>query len=510
MRFKAGASDATLTDTALVDYLMRDERSAKPAPDAEIRWRGLFALARRKSERARALFAANATGGDARERIYAAQGLGAVGPDDAGRKALVLLLGDTDWRVVCEAANALGKQPFAGAFEALSNATQHASPHVRRCAYEALGSFKDSKAEARYVFERARVDASPNVRAAAIAAGAKLYGDEAAPKLSLEALEKDPLIRIGAANGAAHLSSPLAVPLLANLSNDADVRVAEAAIDGLAKHATAESRTRLHEILAAPDNGLRLAAVTGLAEMPSGADLAPLRECLAHSSGEIAAEIAAGIMDAAAKIGGDDALALLKSGLAHDDPYVRKKARALIAEKYPTVELPRPSGRPAPLAAVPIPGKDAPLWTTNPRVEVKTNRGVMVFELFPNETPAHVFNFLALVEKHHYDGLTFHRVVPDFVIQGGDHRGDGNGAVTWRGEPLRAEFTPRAFVRGSLGMPRNDDPDSGGSQFFVTHRETPHLDGRYTLFGELRAGGDVLDAIEVGDRIESITLLPAR
>jgi cyclophilin family peptidyl-prolyl cis-trans isomerase len=134
----------------------------------------------------------------------------------------------------------------------------------------------------------------------------------------------------------------------------------------------------------------------------------------------------------------------------------------------------------------------------------------MVFELFPNETPAHVFNFLALVEKHHYDGLTFHRVVPDFVIQGGDLRGDGNGGVTWRGEPLRAEFTPRAYVRGSLGMPRNEDPDSGGSQFFVTHRETPHLDGRYTLFGELRTGFEVLDAVEVGDRIESITLLPAR
>jgi cyclophilin family peptidyl-prolyl cis-trans isomerase len=182
----------------------------------------------------------------------------------------------------------------------------------------------------------------------------------------------------------------------------------------------------------------------------------------------------------------------------------------LIKSTYPNVELPRANERLPRIAAVPIPGKDAPAWTVNPRVEVKTNRGTMVFELFPNETPAHVFNFLALVDKHHYDGLTFHRVVPDFVIQGGDHRGDGNGGVTWRGEALRAEFTPRAFVRGSLGMPRNEDLDSGGSQFFVTHRETPHLDGRYTLFGELRTGFDVLDAVEVGDRIESITLLPTR
>jgi cyclophilin family peptidyl-prolyl cis-trans isomerase len=96
------------------------------------------------------------------------------------------------------------------------------------------------------------------------------------------------------------------------------------------------------------------------------------------------------------------------------------------------------------------------------------------------------------------------------VIQGGDHRGDGNGGVTWRGEPLRAEFTPRKFVRGSLGMPRNDDPDSGGSQIFVTHRETPHLDGRYTIFGELVSGTDTLDAIEVGDRIKSVRVVPVQ
>jgi cyclophilin family peptidyl-prolyl cis-trans isomerase len=263
-------------------------------------------------------------------------------------------------------------------------------------------------------------------------------------------------------------------------------------------------------LLAASDNGLRLAAATSLEEMATSADAVPLGECLASSKGEISAELAAKIMDVAAKIGGDEGLALLKSGLAYADPWVRKKSRTLIAEKYPSVSLPRAKEQLAPLAAVPIPGKDAPLWTTNPKVEIRTTRGAMVFELFPNETPAHVFNFLALIEKHHYDGLTFHRVVPDFVVQGGDHRGDGNGGVTWRGEPLRAEFTPRPYVRGSLGMPRNEDPDSGGSQIFVTHRETPHLDGRYTLFGELRSGLEVLDVIEVGDRIEAIVLLPAR
>jgi peptidyl-prolyl cis-trans isomerase B (cyclophilin B) len=125
----------------------------------------------------------------------------------------------------------------------------------------------------------------------------------------------------------------------------------------------------------------------------------------------------------------------------------------------------------------------------------------MVFELFPAEAPVHVYNFLELAGRGFYDGLSFHRVVPDFVIQGGCYRGDGNGSVTWRDGALRHEIGPRKYIRGSLGMPRNEDMESGGSQIFVTHRPTPHLDGRYTIFGELRSGFDVLDSIEVGDRI---------
>jgi cyclophilin family peptidyl-prolyl cis-trans isomerase len=158
--------------------------------------------------------------------------------------------------------------------------------------------------------------------------------------------------------------------------------------------------------------------------------------------------------------------------------------------------LPRAERIELPTQLVDLPRSDAPLFA-----RVTTNRGAMLFELFPRETPFHVYNFLTLAERGHYDGLEFHRVVPDFVIQGGDVRGDGNGGTTWCERPLPAEFTPRKYVRGSLGMPRNEDPNSGGSQIFVTHRATPHLDGRYTIFGELREGFEVLDRIEVGDRI---------
>jgi cyclophilin family peptidyl-prolyl cis-trans isomerase len=155
---------------------------------------------------------------------------------------------------------------------------------------------------------------------------------------------------------------------------------------------------------------------------------------------------------------------------------------------------------------VPLPGRDFPRYERNPEVVIATTRGEMLFELFPAEAPVHVHNFLTLAERGHYKGLNFHRVVPDFVAQGGDYRGDGNGGDPWNGRALPAEITPRRYVRGSLGMPRNEDLDSGGSQIFVTHRPTPHLDQRYTIFGELRAGGAVLDRIEVGDRILDVRL----
>ena len=507
-RFKAGLPDADVVDSTLVEFISRSRATTdKPVPDADARWRGLFTLARRKSERARSLFLVRSASPEVRERIYAVQGLGLLAPDDDSRRALRTAIGDRDWRVACEAALALGKHPDAESLPALSRATGHASAHVRRVAFEALGGFREQRESIRALIEHARGDASPNVRAAALEAAGKLFGDDSAPQLELALLEKDPQIRAGAAAAAAHLSPALAVPMLDRISHDPNLRVAGIAIEGLAKLPTDESRARLRELLRSADNGLRLAAVTSLTEMAGAADVAPLRDCLRSSTGEVAGEVAASILDAAVKIGGDGARELLKLGSEHPDPYVRKKARALFAKTFPSEKALRNVTSDTRLAAVPIPGKDMPQWKHNPRVEVKTSRGTLLFELFPDEAPAHVFNFLALAEKHHYDGLTFHRVVPDFVIQGGDTRGDGNGAVTWRGEPLRAEFSPRKFVRGSLGMPRNDDPDSGGSQIFVTHRETPHLDGRYTVFGELREGFEALDAIEVGDTIVSVRLL---
>jgi len=137
-----------------------------------------------------------------------------------------------------------------------------------------------------------------------------------------------------------------------------------------------------------------------------------------------------------------------------------------------------------------------------PVARIDTERGTMELVLFPAEAPVTVHNFVSLARRHYFDGQQFHRVVPNFVIQAGDPRGDGNGGP---GYAIRDELNPHRYVRGTLGMALSG-PNTGGSQFFVTHAAQPHLDGGYTVFGQLRTGGDVLDRIVQGDRIVRITI----
>jgi len=135
-----------------------------------------------------------------------------------------------------------------------------------------------------------------------------------------------------------------------------------------------------------------------------------------------------------------------------------------------------------------------------PQVTMETDKGSMVFVLFAADAPLTVDNFLRLVARHYFDGGRWHRVVPDFVIQDGDPRGDGNGGPGWA---IRDEINARRYRRGTLGMALSG-PDTGGSQFFVTHSPQPHLDGVYTVFGQLIQGDDVLGQIVQGDRIHRI------
>ncbi len=138
---------------------------------------------------------------------------------------------------------------------------------------------------------------------------------------------------------------------------------------------------------------------------------------------------------------------------------------------------------------------------------IETEKGTMTAELYTHETPGTVQNFVDLANHNFYDGLTFHRVIPDFVIQGGCPKGDGTGGPGYR---IKCETSaPRQYHdRGVLSM-AHAGKDTGGSQFFICHNRenTQHLDGRHTCFGKVIEGVDVIDDIRPGDKILSIRIV---
>ncbi|OLD38620.1 MAG: peptidylprolyl isomerase [Candidatus Rokubacteria bacterium 13_1_40CM_2_68_8] len=129
--------------------------------------------------------------------------------------------------------------------------------------------------------------------------------------------------------------------------------------------------------------------------------------------------------------------------------------------------------------------------------------GEIRLEFYPEDAPKTVENFVTLAKKGFYNGLNFHRVVADFVVQGGCPKGTGTGGP---GYQIKAEFNKQKHVRGTVAMARSQDPDSAGSQFYICYGSTPHLDGQYTVFGHVVSGMELVDRIKQGDRMTSVAI----
>ncbi len=190
---------------------------------------------------------------------------------------------------------------------------------------------------------------------------------------------------------------------------------------------------------------------------------------------------------------GKPAVSALQAALTDPAPSVRKKA----AEQLEKI-LGQPVKYDVPKQAPKKPAVDpfSPL-PARPEIALETDKGLIRIVLYARAAPIHVRNLLALVQRGFYDGLTFHRVVSAFVIQGGDPRGDGWGDP---GYTIRDEINQFGYLPGTLGMPKAGK-DTGGCQLFFTHLPAPHLDGRYTVFGQVISGMGTVDRIEVGDKI---------
>ncbi|RYZ43294.1 MAG: peptidyl-prolyl cis-trans isomerase [Myxococcaceae bacterium] len=283
------------------------------------------------------------------------------------------------------------------------------------------------------------------------------------------------------ASGAA-----FAVPLL----NHASPLVRGAALDALSERPVPEAKAPVRALIAGDD-----AVVAGLAASTAGklqdTEALPAVKALAARVPR-EPDLAESVAGALVALQGKAAEPRLREWLDHPHANVRRVAAESLTALTGTpvrsvrVELPEDTYRPP----------AAPPDTT---LTLRTRKGDITV-LLEREAPLTGGNLVALAKQGYFRGVTFHRVVPDFVAQGGDPRGDGEGGP---GHSIRCEMTRRPYTRGVVGMALSGK-DTGGSQFFFTHAPQPHLDGRYTVFGEVLAGMDTVDALLEGTVIDDV------
>jgi len=463
-------------------------------------WPVAFALQRLEDRRALVPLQTLARDADPYTRAFAIKGLGAL-KDRASVAAIVPLVTSPDVGVQIEAIRALGKIGDPAAVQPLVRVmqTRETPPPVRLEALTALGGLK-APGVADLVIDLLG-DRDPLIRAAALKAASTLASENFI--LILSGLDADPdwHVRASLASLLGTLPRQSALPRLMSMLSDGDKRVLAAVLTSLVKLNAPGIGDILLDHLKSEDPVVRASAASGIGELrlPAGAQALPAAYQFALRDSTYVARAA--ILEAFSKYGISVSRSLLDVALGDKDWAVRVRAASLLRQGEPQADADARI-RPAPTRL----SADAYQSTalTNPpfstQVFIDTDRGTVQIELAVLDAPLMTDNFVSLARRGFYNGLTFHRVVPDFVIQGGDPRGDGEGGP---GYTVRDEINQRAYLRGTVGIAL-DWQDTGGSQFFITHSQQPHLDGKYTVIGRVLAGMEVVDKIQQNDVIQRI------
>ena len=493
-----------------VRYLFRlnhDDASAAAmralaSPSNAIRQEGAYALARRPLAAAQSQLELLLTDPNTLTRAYATTALGRIGASSTA--PLVLnLLGDAHPWVRTNAAIALGRiaekdravlkdEQLPRIFAAMEDP----DPGVRASMIDVAGYYAESNATARERLLTVMKNGTQWERELAAGSIAKHLQDQMLPDnlppwsrvRVIEAtaardhgafLRKqwiaaaEPLVRASVLGAIPDDKADAEADIIRGALTDADVIVRANAIDryGLTtKEAAdarlttlkqAEERERTSEM-----NDARLAAINAIAKIEH-----PERE------------------------------AYLRGLLADKDPVVRRTAADLIVEQ---LKQPMPAYTPLAVNRTAEEYAEIVRWSRQPHTAtIHMTRGVIELALLTQDAPMTAWNFAQLAKRGYFDNSSFMRVVPNFVIQGGDPRNDMNGGP---GYAIRDEINLQKYTRGAVGMALSG-ADTGGSQFFITHSPQPHLDGGYTIFGRVYDGmSGVVDQTERGDRVERITI----
>lgn len=312
-------------------------------------------------------------------------------------------------------------------------------------------------------------------------------------------------LRLGAAEALPLLPAGRLAEWWDALLADAVPRVRMEAVSRFPREALPAHAARVTRALFDPDGSVKAAALDAAGPFASGPGADPsVRSAWTAAFGSALAsgepDLSSSALDAAASLT-EGGCSLLAGQRDAADDLVRARARRLLAERCGE-DVSRLAHRPfaTRLGAADYRRLAERAETGRLVATVETTQGSFEIELLAEDAPMTVESFVALARRGFFDGTTIHRVVPDFVVQAGDPRGDGTGGP---GYALRDELNPLPYVRGRVGMALAG-PDTGGSQWFVTLSRQPHLDGAYTVFGETRGGLEVVDRIEQNDRLLSV------
>jgi len=486
--------------------------------DEEARWRAAYALTR--------LFAGNQNAADstvtqqlllalsdrsARVRMQAARALGAIKTPVALESLANIAKNDVDWRVRVYAATALGNLDFFDLQARL--ALNDTSEHVRLTALRALGNagermvrngiLKNSQPLAEFLREKLKAEKSTwREQFTTAAALAQIFRKDAIPDLTALIEHSNDYFRSRIVEAFGATAAVEAFPYLEKMARDAATIVQIAVLENLPKlpaNVQAQAAPIYLEALQRGD-----AVLTAVAAQNLAADSLQRRN---HAAAIIAAyqrlkppidvEAAQMIFSALAKCGAPNAAALLKAAAQFPDkPFARAAAEALKTLTGEDCSIPKET---KPLNDFTYKEIQS---LNKARATIQTNKGAIELEFFSAEAPLTALNFMRLANKGFFDGLLIHRVVPNFVIQTGDPRGDMWGSP---GYSNRSEFSRLRYTRGMVGM-ASVGPDTEGCQFFITHSDQPHLDGKYTIFARVQNGMEIVDALQVGDRMERVTI----
>jgi cyclophilin family peptidyl-prolyl cis-trans isomerase/HEAT repeat protein len=500
-----------LTNKALTDSLA----ALLKDPKSEVRWKACYSLSQVGKDLNPKMLQSATEDNDPRVRMHAVKALGKL-------KNLLMLetLGrvvraDSDWRVRVNAAKALGNFPLSLAANYL--VLFDSNPHVRISIIGAIGAsaLQDSEKFNQYsresnfaknLLKEILTDDDSTAwtlpeQGTALVAYARLMGEEAIELVSEFMDHPNIKLRARAAEALGETRSKKVFTVLANNFNEDTILVKIAILEALPKLQDLRSQDVYLKALQDGDMVLTALAARALSEdtLRSKIYVQPIIDAYQRLPKPVDIESAQMIFHALGEIREPRAVPVLEQALKTKDKVLSKAAAEALGkitgEDYTSkiAKFTKPNFYFIYQDIQKIKGVKA---------IIQTSRGTLKFRLYTDSAPLTVLNFVRLAEKGFYDGLTFHRVVPNFVIQGGDPRGDSWGSP---GYAIRSEFNKHPFVRGTVGM-ASAGKDTEGSQFFITHSPQPHLDGRYTVFGQVTSGMEVVDAIQEGDVIEVVEI----